>query len=97
MKTKVSVEIIEGYQNRLKNKLYSLLCAREENGEWLSFLDNIIIELEGIPVEDRSINYLVIYYKINSLRYVDYKWFRKIIFDCMSLLSYKDGEVDGVL
>lgn len=97
MKTEVRAETIEGYHNRLKNKLYSLLCAKEENGEWLSFLDNIIIELEGIPAEDRGINYLVLYYKINSLRYVDYKWFRKIIFDCMSLLSAKGDEKNGVL
>lgn len=90
-------EIVEGYQNKVKNKLYSLLCAREENGEWISFLDSIIIELEGIPLEDRSINYLTLYYKINSLRHLDYKWFRKTIFDCMSLLSGAEGNKNGVL
>ena len=90
-------EVVEGYQNRLKNKLYSLLCAREENGEWIAFLDAITLELEGIPVEDRSINYLVLYYKVNSLRHADYKWFRKTIFDCMSLLSNKEDSENGVL
>lgn len=90
-------EVVEGYQNRLKSKLYSLLCAREEGSEWINFLENIIIELEGIPVESRSINYLVLYFKINSLRHLDYQWFRKTIFDCMSLLSNKGDDKDVVL
>lgn len=79
--------VAEGYQNRFKNKLYSLLCAREENEDWEGFLDNLILELEGIPLEDRSINFLVLYYKLNSARHADYKWFRKTIFDCMNLVS----------
>ena len=97
MKIEVMPAVIEGYQNRLKNKLYSFRCAREENSEWLAFLDAITLELEGIPIEDRGINYLTLYYKINSLRHADYKWFRKTIFDCMSLLASKEGETNGVL
>lgn len=77
----------EGYNNKLKNKLYGLLCEYEKNGEWEAFLDSILIELEGIPEEERSINYLSIYYNVSALRHLSYKYFRSTIFSCMSLLG----------
>ena len=85
----------EGYRNRLKNKLFGLLCEYEKKGEWQSFLDAILIELSGIPEEKQTINYLSLYYKISSLKYLNYEYFRKTIFDCMSLISRSDS--DGVL
>jgi hypothetical protein len=88
-------DVYEGYRNRLKNKLFGLLCEYEKNGEWESFLDAILIELQGIPEEAQTINYISLYYKISSLRYLSYNYFRKTIFDCMSLLS--KGDLNGVL
>lgn len=79
--------IEEGYNNRLKNKLFGLLCEFEKNGEWESFLDSIIIELNGVPKEEQTINYLILMHKINTLRYLKYEYFRKTIFDCMNLIS----------
>jgi len=97
MKIEVVPQVLEGYQNRLKNKLFSLLCAKEENGEWQTFLESIILELEGVPTENRGINFLVLYYKINTLRHIEYQWFRKTIFDCMALLSSKGGDSNVIL
>ncbi len=88
-------EVQEGYRNKLKSKLYGLLCEREKDGEWETFLDSILIELNGIPEENRTINYLIILHKINALRYLSYEYFRKTIFDCMSLIS--KGDNDGIL
>ena len=34
-----------GYRNKLKNKLFALLCEREKNGEWENFLNNLYIEI----------------------------------------------------
>lgn len=82
-------EVKEGYNNKLKNKLYGLLCEFEKGGEWEAFLDSILIELEGIPEEDRSINYLSLYYNISMLRHLKYEYFRSTIFSCMSLLGRK--------
>lgn len=79
--------IREGYVNQLKNKLFSLLCEFEENGDWEVFLDNIILELEGWEEKYKTINYYKLIYKLTMLRYVKYKYFRKIIFDCMNLLG----------
>ena len=97
MKVEVVPQVVEGYQNRLKNKLFSLLCAKEEGGEWATFLDSIILELNGVPIENRGINFLVLYFKINTLRYTEYSWFRKTIFDCMALLSSKGGDSNVIL
>ena len=58
----------EGYVNRLKNKLFGLLCEFEKNGEWEKFLDSILIELLGVPEESRTINFFTLYYKISSLQ-----------------------------
>ena len=88
-------EVQEGYKNRLKNKLFGLLCEFEKNGEWLPFLDAIEIELAGMPEEKQSINYLTLCHKVAMLRYLRYEYFRKTVFDCMNLLS--KGDEDGVL
>ncbi len=77
----------EGYYNKLKSKLYGLLCEFEKDGEWEPFLDSILIELMGIPEDHRTINYYTLYAKISTLRYLKYKYFRNTVFDCMSLLG----------
>lgn len=75
------------YNAKLKNQLYGLLCEYEKDREWESFLDAIIIELMGYPEEEKTPNYYKLFYKVSSLRYLSYKYFRTTIFDCMSLLS----------
>lgn len=82
-----SADIEEGYNNKLKNKLFGLLCEYEKNREWEKFLDAILIELNGFPESARTINFYILYFKINSLRYLNYKYFRSTIFDCMNLIS----------
>ena len=47
----------EGYYNKLRNKLFGLLCEFEKGREWEKFLDSIIIELMGFPDEEKTINY----------------------------------------
>jgi hypothetical protein len=82
--------VSEGYNNKLKNRLFSCLCERESEGEWEACLDSIIIEFMGVPEKERTINYYIIFYKLNSCKYLSYKYFRKNIFEVMSLLG-KDG------
>lgn len=77
----------EGYNNKLKNKLFGLLCEYEKGREWEKFLDSILIELLGFEEERKTINYYILYYKLSSLRYLNYKYFRTTIFDCMGLIS----------
>lgn len=85
-------EVREGYKNKLKNKLYGLLCEREKNRDWEKFLDAILIELYGYTEEQKTINYYILYYKLSTLRFLKYEYFRSTIFDCMTLLG-KDNEL----
>ena len=44
----------EAYNNKLKNRLFTCLCERENDGSWEACLDAIIIEFMGIPEEERG-------------------------------------------
>lgn len=83
----VDPSIQEGYVNKFKNKLFGLLCEREKNGEWEKFIDTLLIEIYGMPEEYRGINYLTLWFKISSLKYLDYPHFRNTIFECMNLIG----------
>lgn len=80
-------EIKEGCDNKLRGKLFGLLCEFEKNGEWEKFLDSILIELTGYSEEERTINYYILFHKLSTLRYLKYEFFRKTIFDCMNLVG----------
>lgn len=80
-------EIKEGYENKLKNKLFGLLCEFEKEREWEKFLDSILIELQGYPEDKKTINYYILFYKLSSLRFLNYKYFRATIFDAMNLVG----------
>lgn len=79
--------IQEAYNNKLKSKLFGLLCEYEKGREWEKFLDSILIELLGYSEEEKTINYFILYYKLSSLRYLKYEYFRSTIFDCMNLIK----------
>ena len=75
----------DGYKNKLKGRLYGVLCEKEKNGEWEKFLDSILIELQGL--EPNCINYWALLGKLNSLRFLSYEYFRRTIFECMNLVG----------
>lgn len=80
----------EAYNNKLKNKLFGLLCEYEKGREWEKFLDSILIELNGFSMEARTLNYYILFHKLSTLKYLNYKYFRSTIFDCMTLLGKDD-------
>ena len=80
-------QINEAYNNKLKSKLFGLLCEREKGRDWEKFLDSILIEIMGYSEEERTINYYTLYHKLSTLRYLRYEYFRGVIFDCMDLIS----------
>ena len=77
----------EAYDNKLKNKRFGLLCEFEKGREWEKFLDSILIELYGFEEEERTINYYALCHKLASLKYLNYKYFRTTVFDCMNLVG----------
>ena len=80
-------QIKESYNNKLKSKLFGLLCEREKGRDWEKFLDSILIELIGYPEDHKTINYYTLYHKLSALKYLRYEYFRSVIFDCMDLVS----------
>ena len=83
--SEIDKETFEGYKNKLKGRLYGLLCEREKVGEWEKFLESITLELIGLGAN--SINWWSLIGKMSSLRYLSYEYFRKTIFECMNLVS----------
>lgn len=88
-------EVFGGYLNKFKNRLYGLLCEKEKGGEWEKFLDNLLTELLGFPEPSRSINYYILYFKLSSLKYLEYSYFRKTIFESMNLVDHI-GDINGI-
>ena len=80
-------QVQEAYNNKLKSKLFGLLCEREKGRDWEKFLDSILIELMGYSEESKTINYYILFYKMSTLKYLKYEYFRGTIFDCMDLIS----------
>lgn len=80
-------EIQEAYNNKLKSKLFGLLCEREKGRAWEKFLDNILVELLGYSEEQKTIDYYILFSKLSALKYLRFEYFRSTIFDCMDLIS----------
>ena len=87
-KSNISKVTFDSYKNKLKGRLYGLLCEREKDGEWEKFLDSLVIELYGLGAN--SINWWPLMGKINMLKYMSYEYFRKTIFECINLVGGLD-------
>ena len=83
----MNTQLKEAYDNKLKSKLFGLLCEREKGRDWEKFLDNILIELMGYEDELKTINYYILFHKLSTLKYLRFEYFRSTIFDCMGLVS----------
>lgn len=83
------------YLNKMKNRLYGLLCEKEKKGEWEKFLDTILIELFMLNEELKTSNYYALFYKLSALKFLSYEYFRKTVFECMNLIN-RLGDRDEV-
>ena len=79
--------LFDGYKDKLKDRFYSLLCEREEDGHWEDFINTLFIELMGYAKELNSINYWALLGKLSSLKYLSWYYYRKTIFECMNLIG----------
>ena len=80
-------QVKEGFYHKLKGRLFGLLCEKEKDGAWEKFLDTILIELHGLARAERTINYWPLIGKLSELKYLNYEYFRKTIFECMNLVE----------
>lgn len=79
--------IVNAYHNKLKNKLFGLLCEREKDGEWEKFLDSLLIELQQYDDSKKTINYYRLIEKMSKMKYLRFSYFRSTIFECMNLID----------
>lgn len=86
----IKESLYEGYKNKLKNKMFGMLCEFERDGEWETMLDSILQELIGFDDSDKSIDYYIIYYKLSASRYFRHEYIRKAVFDSMALIDKID-------
>ena len=88
----VDKEVICRNIDRLTNQVFKLLPSREENGDWKTPLENIILELVGM---DSLLGHNAIFFslmcKLEALLTLteedDFLMFRKTIFECLSIMN----------
>lgn len=79
--------IQRAYKDKLKNRLYGLLCEREKDGEWEKFLESLLIELYQFDEDKKTINYYRLIEKMSKMKYLRFSYFRPLIFECMNLID----------
>lgn len=85
-------EIIKSNFNRITNQIFKLLPLREEGGDWISPLQNLILEIAGMNnLFSNQLDLLALLSKMEGLLLLtkedDFILFRKNIFECLSILT----------
>ena len=85
----VPAVVIAADINRLTNQLWKLIPMRENEENWQSQLETVLIEIAGLySLFDIDEEYLILLSKLEGLRQVvtEFSIYRKTIFECISLL-----------
>ena len=75
--------------NRLTNQLWKLIPMRENNENWITHLQTVIVELVGLnEILNFDERFLILMSKLEGLRVgeVDFFVYRKTVFESISLL-----------
>ena len=90
---KVDKQIVLSRLEVITNQIFKLLPYREEGGDWLPLLENLIIELIGFDVllEKGGVCFFSMICKLIGLTKLtkeeDFLYFRKTIFECLNLVN----------
>lgn len=94
LKYDLEVSINDIYYNidRLTNQVFKLLPCREENGDWKTPLENIILELVGMNnLFQGNPKFFSLLCKLEALLTLteedDFLLFRKTIFECLGMMN----------
>jgi hypothetical protein len=85
-------EAIKKNIDRITNQIFKLLPSREEGGDWLTPLQNLILEITGMKaLWIDQIELFSLLCKLEALTSLteenDFFVFRKLIFECLRLLN----------
>lgn len=86
IRTEGNQDSYESYGKRLKDKLFKILCDREENKNWEAQLNTFIMLLLGTK-DALNVDTLEVLTQVSSLRYLDMKYFRKTVFEAMNTID----------
>ena len=78
--------------DRITNQIFKLLPSREEGGDWITPLNNLIVEVIGMSsLLIDQVNLFSLLCKLEGLLTLteekDFYQFRKIIFECLRLIN----------
>lgn len=78
--------------DRITNQIFKLLPSREEGGDWVTPLQNLIIELKGMSnLLGDQVDLFSLLCKLEALFILteedNFLTFRKIIFECLGLCN----------
>ena len=83
-------QVITSDINRLTNQLWKLIPMRENNENWLSQLEWLIVEIAGLNALSSNTNekFLILLSKLKGLvvEETTFQTYRKTVFECISLL-----------
>ena len=81
-------EVIEKNIVRLTNQLWKLIPMRENEEDWLSQLNTVIIELTGLGEIFNDSQYLILLSKLEGLKNIEIEFpiYRKTVFEAITLL-----------
>lgn len=74
--------------NRLTNQIWKLIPMRENEEDWLSQLNTVIIELTGLGEIFNDSQYLILLSKLEGLKAIEIEFpiYRKTVFEAITLL-----------
>lgn len=86
--------------DRITNQIFKLLPSREENGDWETALQNIVLEIVGMKIlwidQPRLFSLLCRLEALGTLTDEnEFLVFRKLIFECLSILNEIKKELRG--
>lgn len=81
-------DLINTNINRLTNQIWKLIPMRENEEDWLSQLNTIIIELTGLREIFNDSQYLILLSKLEGLKNIEIEFYiyRKTVFEAITLL-----------
>ncbi len=85
----ISDDVIKADVARLTNQLWKLIPMRENEENWQSQLETVLIEITGLcSLFDITEKHLILLSKLEGMRKVELDFFiyRKTVFECISLL-----------
>lgn len=84
--TSDNAEVYKKHAEKLKNKLYKILCDKEEGKPWESQRNSFLIIIYG-TTKELSVDVMELVAKLGALHILNDEYFKKTIFESMNLID----------